>query len=168
MLGARKSELLAIRWSDIDFKQRTLRVSRTKMGRPHLIPLPSATISILESLPSRDTDEWVFPSAESKSGHLVSPKQAWARIRKAAGVPDVHVHDLRRTLGSWLAASGYSLPLIGRALNHSNVSTTAIYARLNLDPVRPALEQNATLTLSARPEPADDDGNNGTDLDSGC
>jgi hypothetical protein len=97
--------------------------------------------------------------------NLRSPKQAWARIRKAAGVPDLQVHDLRRTLGSWLAASGYSLPLIGRALNHSNVSTIAIYARLNLDPVRQALEQNATLMLSARPEPADDDGNHGTDFD---
>jgi len=165
MLGTRKSELLAVRWSEIDFKQRTLRISRTKAGRPHVIPLPSPTISILESLPSRETDEWVFPSADSKSGHLASPKKAWARIRKAAGVPDVQVHDLRRTLGSWLAASGYSLPLIGRALNHSNVTTTAIYARLNLDPVRQALEQNASLMLSARPEPADDDGNHKTDLD---
>jgi len=64
-------------------------------------------------------------------------------------VPDVRVHDLRRTLGSWLAASGYSLPLIGRALNHTQVSTTTIYARLNLDPVREALEHNAALMLSA-------------------
>jgi hypothetical protein len=56
---------------------------------------------------------------------------------------------LRRTLGSWLAASGYSLPLIGRALNHANVNTTAIYARLDLDPVRRALEDNATIMLAA-------------------
>jgi integrase len=165
MLGTRKSELLGVRWIDIDFKQRTLRISRTKSGRPHVIPLPTATISILESLSSRETSEWAFPSDNSKSGHLASPKQVWAKIRKVAGVPDVHVHDLRRTLGSWLAASGYSLPLIGRALNHSNVSTTAIYARLNLDPVRQALEQNATLMLSARSEQEQDDGNNGTDVD---
>jgi hypothetical protein len=58
-------------------------------------------------------------------------------------VPDVRIHDLRRTLGSWLAASGHSLPLIGKALNHSNESTTAIYARLQLDSVREALEHNA-------------------------
>ena len=48
-----------------------------------------------------------------------------------------------------MAASGYSLPLIGRALNHANVSTTAIYARLDLDPVRRALEENATMMLAA-------------------
>ena len=89
--------------------------------------------------------EWVFPSAESKTGHLASPKHAWERIRKAAYVPDVRVHDLRHTLGGWLGASGYSLPLIGRALNHTQVSTTAIYARLNLDPVREALEHAKSM-----------------------
>jgi integrase len=149
MLGTRKGELLVLKWSDIDFRQKTLRISQTKAGRPHILPLPAPAISILESLPSRHMSDWVFPSAESKTGHLASPKHAWERIRKAARVPDVRVHDLRRTLGSWLAASGYSLPLIGRALNHTEVSTTAIYARLNLDPVREALERNAALMLAA-------------------
>ena len=165
-LGTRKGELLGLRWTDIDFRQRTLRIPRTKAGRPHLLPLPSPTVSILESLPSRNTSEWVFPSTASSTGHLVNPKVAWGRIRKAAKVPDVLIHDLRRTLGSWLAASGYSLPLIGRALNHTNVSTTAIYARLNLDPVRQALEQNATLMLSARPEEPQENDNHAAEANS--
>ena len=165
-LGTRKGELLGLRWTDIDFRQRTLRIPRTKAGRPHLLPLPSPTVSILESLPSRNTSEWVFPSTASSTGHLVNPKVAWGRIRKAAKIPDVLIHDLRRTLGSWLAASGYSLPLIGRALNHTNVSTTAIYARLNLDPVRQALEQNATLMLSARPEEPQENDNHAAEANS--
>ena len=71
-----------------------------------------------------------------------------------AEVSDVRIHDLRRTLGSRLAASGYSLPLIGRALNHSQPAATAIYARLHLDPVREALESNAkNLLLEAPREP---------------
>jgi len=44
--------------------------------------------------------------------------------------------DLRRTLGSWLAANGYSLPLIGKVLGHSQPAATAIYARLDVEPVR--------------------------------
>jgi integrase len=149
LLGTRKTELLSARWSDVDLMRQTLRIPRTKTGRPHLLPLPSPAVSILESLPSHNSNEWVFPSADSKSGHLMEPKKAWHRIRKSADVSDVRIHDLRRTLGSWLAASGYSLPLIGRALNHSNVSTTAIYSRLDLDPVRQALEHNAKMMLSA-------------------
>jgi len=61
----------------------------------------------------------------------------------------VRFHDLRRTVGSWLAGSGESLQLIGKVLNHRDVSTTAIYARLNLDPVRQALERNASKMLEA-------------------
>jgi site-specific recombinase XerD len=57
----------------------------------------------------------------------------------------VRLHDLRRSTGSFLAAQGHSLPLIGRVLNHSNPSTTAIYARLDLEPIREALERNAKL-----------------------
>ena len=60
----------------------------------------------------------------------------------------MRIHDLRRTLGSWLVAAGASLPLIGRALNHSNQETTAIYARLQLEPVRAALDANAAKMLS--------------------
>jgi len=56
---------------------------------------------------------------------------------------------LRRTVRSWLAESGESLHLIGKVLNHRDVSPTAIYARLNLDSVRQALERNASNMLEA-------------------
>jgi integrase len=147
LLATRKRELLSARWIDIDLEQRTWRIPKTKAGRPHLLPLPESAIAIVVSLPSRETSEWVFPGFGS-SGHLAEPKKAWERIRERAGVPDVRIHDLRRTLGSWLAGQGYSLPLIGRALDHSDVSTTQIYARMDLDPVREALERNARLMLS--------------------
>lgn len=57
---------------------------------------------------------------------------------------------LRRTLGSWQAATGASLPMIGRTLAHKNVSTTAIYARLNLDPVRESMQKAATAMMASR------------------
>ncbi len=76
-------------------------------------------------------------------------KRAWDRIRLTAGIPDVRFHDLRRTVGSLLAGSGESLHLIGKVLNHRDVSTTAIYARLKLNPVRQALERHAAKMLEA-------------------
>ncbi|MBS1955263.1 MAG: tyrosine-type recombinase/integrase [Cyanobacteria bacterium SZAS-4] len=78
----------------------------------------------------------------------ISPKDAWLRIKRRARIDDVHLHDLRRTLGSWQAATGASLHVIGKTLNHKDSNTTAIYARLNLDPVRQAME-NATDALLA-------------------
>ena len=91
---------------------------------------------------------YVFPG-QNGAGHLHNMKRAWDRIRTKAGIQDVRFHDLRRTVGSWLAGSGESLSLIGKVLNHRDVSTTAIYARLNLDPVRQALERQATKMLKA-------------------
>lgn len=66
-----------------------------------------------------------------------------------ARIMDLRIHDLRRTLGSWQAATGASLPVIGRTLQHQNVSTTAIYARLNLDPVRESMQKATTAMMVA-------------------
>lgn len=65
-----------------------------------------------------------------------------------ARIADLRIHDLRRTLGSWQAAAGASLSIIGKTLGHRSVSATAIYARLNHDPVRDAIE-TATRNLMA-------------------
>jgi integrase len=146
MLGTRKSELLSMRWTDIDLTQRTWRIPETKAGNSHLLPLPTPAVAMLEALPSRGQNEWVF-QGESASGHIVEPAKAWQRIRKRAGVPDVRIHDLRHTLASWLVAQGFNLPLVGRALNHTQAATTARYAHLALDPVRAALEQTAVLMV---------------------
>jgi integrase len=148
LLGLRKSELLAARWTDVDEAARTITIPQTKTGEAHILPLPAAALDILAALPSRGKSEWIFPSERRASAHIVDPGGAWRRIRDDAGVPDVRVHDLRRTFASWLANGGFSLPLIGRALNHSSPSSTAIYARLQLDPVRAAMEQNAVAMFS--------------------
>jgi integrase len=84
-----------------------------------------------------------------RTGHITEPKSAWHRVRERAGVPDVRIHDLRRTLGSWLAQQGFRLPMIGAALNHASPASTAVYARLALGPVRAMLEANAELMLKA-------------------
>jgi integrase len=154
MLGTRKSELLAMRWADTDLAARTWRIPETKAGNSHLLPIPGPAMAMLEALPSRAQSEWVFPSKDSKAGHIVEPAKAWQRVRKRAGVPDVRIHDLRHTLASWLVAQGFNPPLVERALNHTQVSTTNRYAHLALDPVRAALEQTAALMIGMAPAPA--------------
>jgi hypothetical protein len=63
----------------------------------------------------------------------------------------VQIHDLRRTLGSWQALGGSSLQVIGKSLGHTQVSTTAIYARLTIDPVRESVGK-ATAAIWAAGE----------------
>jgi integrase len=80
MLGTRKSELLAMRWVDIDLIARTWRIPETKTGNTHLLPLSSPVVATLQSLASRDRTEWVFPS-DGATGHVIEPSKAWQRIR---------------------------------------------------------------------------------------
>jgi len=145
LLGTRRSELLRARWEHVNLTDAVFTLPITKAARTHQLPLPQAAVKLLEALPSRFQSTWVFPSVKRSDQPLTNANQAWSRVRKRAGLPDVRIHDLRRSTGSWLAAQGASLPLIGRVLNHSNPSTTAIYARLDLAPIREALERNAKL-----------------------
>jgi integrase len=62
---------------------------------------------------------------------------------------DLRIHDLRRTLGSWQAKTGASLAIIGKSLNHKNQNTTAIYARLDLDPVRDSVNAATSAMMAA-------------------
>lgn len=139
LTGARKSELLAAKWAEVDFERRELRLPQTKAGRTHYLPLSEPALTLLTNLPKLDGNPYIFPGLKP-GAHLVNINKPWRRIRKAAGVEDVRLHDLRRTVGFWLAQAGNSLHLIGRVLNHSNQATTAVYARFGEDHVRQALE----------------------------
>jgi integrase len=139
LTGARKSNVLAMKWNEINFTRREWRISDTKNGDPLTIPLSERAIDILNS--RLKSEEYVFPSKLSKMSYLQDPKKAWARILKKANIKDLRIHDLRRTLGSWQVATGASLPIIGKSLGHKTQQATAVYARLNLDPVRESVNK---------------------------
>lgn len=143
--GARRSNIQAMRWVDINFERAEWVIPETKNGEPHLLPLVPQAMTILEYR-QQDTDSpWVLPS-HSASGHYEEPKRAWETLLNRAGIDDLRIHDLRRTVGSWQAALGTSLPIIGATLGHQSVQATAVYARLSVDPVRQSLE-NATRAM---------------------
>lgn len=144
--GLRKTELLAAKWKDVDFERCELRVPETKAGRSHVVPLSDPAVVLLESLPREVGNPHIFPGRKP-GAPLSSIAKPWRRIREEAGLEDLRLHDLRRTVGSWMAMSGASLPLIGKVLNHSDPSTTAIYARLAEDSARKALEEHAASIL---------------------
>jgi integrase len=143
--GARKSNVLAMRWKDLDFDLKRWRIpeSETKNGEVNTVGLSDKSIEILTRR-KQSQDElniqspYVFPSTGA-SGYLNDPKKAFDRIKKRIGVKDIRMHDLRRTLASYMAISGVSLPIIGRALNHKSQVSTAIYARLDMEPVLSAV-----------------------------
>ncbi len=91
---------------------------------------------------------YVFPG-EGKCGHLVEPKAGWERVLKKAGLENLRIHDLRRTLASWQAKTGASLLIVGKTLGHRSPQATAVYAHLDLDPVKEAMKTATTAILAA-------------------
>lgn len=147
LTGARKTNVLAMKWEQINFDRAEWRIPETKNGEPQTVTLGQEAVEILRTRQGGDAT-WVFPGTGA-TGHLVEPKKAWKRILDRASIADLRIHDLRRTLGSWQAKTGASLSIIGKSLNHKNTSTTAIYARLDLDPVRESVERATGAMLAA-------------------
>ena len=149
LTGARRANVQAMAWQDVDLDRAYWRIPETKSGTPVVVPLVAPALAILQARhKARNGSPWVFPSF-GQSGHLVEPKAAWKRICTAAGLPDVRIHYLRRSLGSWQAMGGASLPIIGKSLGHTQASTTQIYARLSMDPVRSSVESATAAILTA-------------------
>ncbi len=136
MTGARRENVLAMRWEQINFHNCTWRIPETKNGEPQIVVLVPQAIQLLSArMANSDTIPWIFPG-KGKKGHFSDPKKTWKRVLKRAGIDNLRIHDLRRTLGSWQAAMGANSYIIGKSLGHKSAEATAIYARLNLDPVR--------------------------------
>lgn len=148
LTGARRANVLSMKWSDVKLDRAEWRIKETKNGTPQTVTLSPEAVVLLHNRKPVESATFVFPGS-GKSGHLVEPKKGWKRILERAGIDDLRIHDLRRTLGSWQAKTGASLAIIGKSLNHKNQNTTAIYARLDLDPVRDSVNKATSAIMQA-------------------
>jgi integrase len=140
LTGLRRSELLNATWPDVDLERGEIRLPTTKSGEEQSRILPPAAVAILRGLPRAAESDYVFPSPANHTKPRDGIKAPWQRIRKAAGLPDVTIHDLRRTCGSLMAQRGVPVQHIGDVLGHArNEAVTRIYSRLSSDTRRAAL-----------------------------
>lgn len=96
--------------------------------------LPPPALAVLANLPRVSGEPHVL-GAKRGTTFVEEP---WRRIRKAAGLEDVRLHDLRHSFASIAASEGMGLPIIGKMLGHTQASTTQRYAHLQADPVAAA------------------------------
>ncbi|MGA7181262.1 MAG: site-specific integrase [Thiobacillaceae bacterium] len=148
LTGARRSNVLSMKWEQVHLEREEWRIPETKNGTSQVVTLSPGVVTVLERRQIDAASEWVFPG-EGVQGHLVEPRKGWERILERAGITDLRIHDLRRTLGSWQAKTGASLAIIGKSLNHKSPTATAIYSRLDLDPVRQSVNNANAAMLSA-------------------
>lgn len=165
--GARRGNVAAMRWEHVDMESGFWSVpgDDSKNRQPLNIALPSAAVQILRIRKVNAKGAWVFPG-RSKRGHYAEPKAAWETLLIRAGFADavfdestgkrigatnrtLRLHDLRRTLGSWMANAGMSLNLIADALTHKSLASTSIYARLQRETVQDAVDAVTAKMLEA-------------------
>lgn len=138
MTGARKANILSMRWEEVNPKttEWTIPAKKMKTGKAQIIPLNSLESTLLterKALLKRAgiVSPWVFPG-NSKLGHIVDPCNAWEALRKRLKMDDLWIHDLRRGLASSMANTGADVSIVRAARNHSDTRTTLkAYIRTN-------------------------------------
>ncbi|MVF24956.1 DUF4102 domain-containing protein [Methylocaldum sp. BRCS4] len=148
LTGVRRSNVLAMRWEDISLDRAEWRIPETKNGEPLTVPLVPEMVNLLRERRRLATGgEWVF-LGDGKTGHLVEPKKAWKRVLQRAGIENLRIHDLRRTLGSHMAAAGVNTITTARTLGHKTLTMALRYQHLGTDPRRAAIEAGAGAILA--------------------
>ena len=137
LTGCRRSEIVRLRWSEVDEAKLVLGDSKTG---PRTVPLNIQARRILGRQP-RSGSPFVFPSprdpARPRGGNL----SLWYRIRREAGIEDVRLHDLRHTHATHAVMNGVPVPVVSRLLGHSNTRMTLRYAHLGDREVEAAAER---------------------------
>lgn len=144
-LGKRPGNIYALEWSEIDFENAVLKISKEKVktGRDIISTIPQEALKVLKRRReenAKNNSKWVFPSA-SGSGHIVYIREYIKRLGKALGMKSLHPHDLRRTHGTWMLNAGASIEQVSRSLDHSSIAITErVYAKIQLEKLREGQE----------------------------
>ena len=140
LTGLRIGEVLGIQWQHIDFETGRLTLPETKTGR-RVHDLPEPALDILNELPRFSGCEWVFTTSGRAGIVYRTVRGHFAKIAAAAGLEDVRLHDLRRTVMTQAAASGVGTHVLRDLLGHKTTAMADRYIRAVGNPVRLAREQ---------------------------
>jgi integrase len=125
----RKSEILGLKWQDIDFGAKTIAVHRTKNNEPRVIPVNQTLYDGLHQLPRRLHTPYVF--CHESGERYDELKRSFKSACRTAGITDFRFHDLRHTFASHLAMNGFNLKSLQYLLGHKDIRMTLRYAHLS-------------------------------------
>jgi integrase len=146
--GARKREVLDLKWTDLDWEQKSWKISKNKSSKIRHVPLSAGafnTISIVKARsPENCIDLYVFTNPRTGKP-FSSIFYSWDAARIRAGMPDLRIHDLRHSFASFLVNAGRSLYEVQELLGHADIKTTSRYAHLSRERLNAAVECVPTI-----------------------
>ena len=140
--GARKNELLQAQWQHVDLERKVWLIPTSKTGKARHVPLSQAAIDIIEKLPRFKDCPWLLPNPKTKEP-FTDIKNPWDSARKAAGLGNLHLHDLRHSAASFMINAGIDLFAVGRILGHADHQSTMRYSHLANETLMKAVEAGA-------------------------
>lgn len=141
LTGCRRGEIQNLTWDQVDLDRRRLMLSDSKTGFK-VVPLAKPAVALLREAPRQKDNPYVCFGQRSPHVTTVVDKY-WKKIRLAAELEDVRLHDIRHTFASFGVANQLGLPVVGRVLGHTTLQTTERYAHLSIDPLIEAADQIA-------------------------
>ncbi|PIS11464.1 MAG: site-specific recombinase [Bdellovibrio sp. CG10_big_fil_rev_8_21_14_0_10_47_8] len=143
--GLRVSEACQLKWKQVDFAQRVLRL-RGKGNKERLVALPKTTLQMLKKASQKKTS----PDSSLWGERALNPRQAyeWIRSRgqKAGLLRPIHPHTLRHSFATHLLASGANLRTLQELLGHESLQATERYLHLGVDQLARTLEKHHPLS----------------------
>ena len=144
LTGARREELAALRWAEVDFRWRKLTIA-DKVDATRTIPLTPYLAQLLATLPR--VNEFVFASA-GKVGRIADVRASHSKALTEAGISHLTIHGLRRSFSLLGEAAGAPAGAIAQVMGHKPSATAEGYRPRSIDALRPFLEQIEAHVLS--------------------
>ncbi len=145
--GLRKSEILSLRWDQIDFVHNVITVIGKKTGERRIIPMNKTVKTTLMKLPR--TSEYIFPGPKGKP--IQSIKKSFKTACKKAGIENFRFHDLRHTFASYLVMAGVDLRTVAQLLGHKTLRMVMRYSHLSQDHLQKAVDRIGTIMAHQSP-----------------
>jgi len=145
--GMRKQELMNLKWIDIDFDRRIIKIrvkeDWTPKSSERNIPIGNELFSILKKhKEKRKNESFVFHNGDGNKIPSGKLRKRLKSITKKVGFPDVtKLHTFRHTFASHLVMKGVDLPTVSKLLGHSDINTTMIYSHLAQEHLKKAVEK---------------------------
>jgi integrase len=137
--GARKMEVLSLKWDNVDLQNGRAVLQETKNGERRSIPLVVEALKVLKELYNqRKSDIWVFPSLDKTKPFDIT--RSWRNALKEAKIENFRFHDLRHTTASYLAMNGASMGEIADILGHKTLQMVKRYSHLSDEHKRGVVE----------------------------
>jgi integrase len=153
LTAARRSNVVQMRWCDINLDESRWRLSADQMkaNKAHDIPLAASAVEILRRRLETRSNDYVFPGRGSRP--IAFPFRQWESVLESAGLDDFRFHDLRRTAATIASGKGTPITAVSRLLHHSQLATTSVYAKGADESTRQAVEAIAAYVAASKRSP---------------